>query len=80
MPWRRATIGFALAIGLAGPAGAGGPDPSVDLTPNPSVLSRQPPPEPAPGPCLPALPCGTRLYGASQKNGIVGVIVPVLHW
>jgi hypothetical protein len=43
-----------------------------------------PPPAAAPLPerpsCPPALPCGTRLYGAIGKNGAVELKVPALSW
>jgi hypothetical protein len=87
MAWRGVTIGVLMAIALAAPAVAGGPDPSADpsatsppLILRPPPLAIDPPPERSPPPCLPALPCGTHLYGASQKNGTVGVMVPVMHW
>lgn len=87
MARRCGMIGLVLAAGVAWPAVAGGPDASADpSSPPPLVLQPPPPladippPKDAPPPCLPALPCGTRLYGASQKNGTLGVTEPVLHW
>lgn len=32
------------------------------------------------GGCMPALPCGTRLFGTIRKNGAVELQVPALRW
>jgi len=46
----------------------------------PMLDLRLPEPLPRASPCLPALPCGTRLFGAVEKNGAIGVQVPALRW
>ena len=64
----------------------------VDLSyaapgPRPSAESGKPaaryPAEPAaPGGdnCVPALPCGSRLYGTLRRNGAVELQVPAMRW
>ena len=43
-----------------------------------------PPPQPATmaekQTCLPALPCGSRLIGAVQKDGVIELKVPAWRW
>ena len=46
--------------------------------PHLTVPPAVPPPE-SPR-CLPALPCGTQLYGAVERNGAVELRVPALKW
>lgn len=83
--------GTALLVVLAAavPALAGQSEPSVDFSaslPPPADRGRPMiyvPPDVGPpqtAGCLPALPCGTHLYGAVQKNGAVAVEVPALRW
>lgn len=80
----------ALALAAAAAAGAG-QSADLDLSLRslglPSAETGKPPsafpavpPAPNGGRCLPALPCGSRLYGAARKNGAIELQVPALHW
>jgi hypothetical protein len=73
------------------PAVAGQGDTGVDLSYAapvlpPSAATGKPrvapagPVEPEPGSCIPALPCGTRLYGTLRRNGAVELQVPAWRW
>ncbi len=57
-------------LGLPPPADTGKPS----ITPRAELVA------PEPGACLPALPCGTRLLGASGRNGAVEIQLPALRW
>ncbi len=81
-----------LAYGIAMPAVAGQSDASLDLfgtvpllppsaeTGKPATQMPRPAGANEAGPCLPELPCGTRLYGTVRKNGAVELQVPALRW
>ncbi|MGH7093226.1 MAG: hypothetical protein ACREFB_06805 [Stellaceae bacterium] len=83
-------LASALTLASAGRALAGQGEPSADLSvtlPPPADRGRPlifTPPDIAAAPgatsCLPALPCGTHLYGAVEKNGAVAIEVPALRW
>jgi hypothetical protein len=89
----RIALGAALlaaANAAAAPAFAGRAGAAVDLgslLPPPAdsgkAPTRLPPPgleDTAPLGCLPALPCGTRLFGTVRKDGAVELKVPALRW
>ncbi|HVC57747.1 MAG TPA: hypothetical protein VND95_17490 [Stellaceae bacterium] len=89
----RRLIVAATACGIAAPALAGQSASRPDLSQTwldlpPSAATGKPavamPPlatgQPGAGPCLPPLPCGTRLLGTIRKNGVVAVQVPALRW
>jgi hypothetical protein len=87
--WR--LVAAALVIAAAAPAGAGQATGRVDLSTGlaglPSsaesgkpILGGPPPGQEDATGCAPALPCGTRLYGAIRKNGAIELQVPALHW
>ena len=78
---------FALAAVMAAvsPALAGERDPWALPTPpaergKPMIVTPPAPPPPDAAYCLPGLPCGTRLYGAVERNGAVEVTIPALRW
>ena len=82
-------VAFAVVMPLAFPAAAA--DSTVWLDPalqrpadsGKPLLPAPPPASAAPElseRCLPALPCGTRLFGTVQRNGAVEVRVPALRW
>ena len=82
-------IALIAAIAAASPALAAesGADPDLWAPQSPPVergkpMIVMPPamPEPDASHCLPVLPCGTRLYGAVEKNGAVELKVPALRW
>ncbi|HVC53406.1 MAG TPA: hypothetical protein VND87_15415 [Stellaceae bacterium] len=85
-----AALVLVLTLVAAGPVLAGQTAPSADLSatlPPPADRGRPmifTPPDIAATPgatrCLPALPCGTHLYGAVEKNGAVAIEVPALRW
>lgn len=89
-----AALGLALRLGWTVAALGGQARPSDDFStalPAPADRGRPmihvPPDIDAPSAtgsgatrCLPALPCGTHLYGAVQRNGAVAIEVPALRW
>jgi hypothetical protein len=88
-----AALAFAAAAAAVTPAVAGQPISAIDLSdaaaalPPPANTGKPaivlPPPGlayPEPKACLPALPCGTRLFGAIRKNGAVELQVPAWRW
>jgi hypothetical protein len=91
---RRLAATIVLAMMVAWPAGAGQSGSAVDLSGPPAGLPRPadsgkpavsltPPPNAGRDEaerCLPALPCGTLLFGEVRKNGAVELRVPALRW
>ena len=82
-----------LAEAVLAPAFAGQPAVDLDLSPGWPLQAGPgsgkavivPPAARAPGqeesgPCVSALPCGTRLLGTVRKNGAVELQVPALRW
>lgn len=91
--WRFAcAIAIIGALAVMTPAGAGQGGGGLDLSGTvpllpPSAATGKPaigPPAAAlpeeAGPCLPELPCGSRLLGSVRKNGAVELQVPALRW
>ncbi|HLY47426.1 MAG TPA: hypothetical protein VKQ73_17740 [Stellaceae bacterium] len=91
--WRFAgAIIGALALTVAAPAGAGQAGGGLDFSGTVPLLppsaatgkpSVRPPAGALPGesgPCVPELPCGSRLLGSVRKNGAVELQVPALRW
>ena len=87
--WRCCIAFIALALLAVRPAYAAQSDPTTDLADalpvpaergKPTLDLRLPEPLPNRSSCLPAVPCGTRLFGTVEKNGAIGVQVPALRW
>jgi hypothetical protein len=84
----RVLVAAVLYSALVASAAAGQTEFGLDLLPGAaSTASGKPattaPARPAPpeaARCIPALPCGTQLYGAVRKNGAVELQAPVWRW